>query len=125
MTVVDRLHVRLADPSGIALPAAVIVLFIVTALGTAALAVSVSSSSSSRRDSYRKDALEAAEAGLRVARYRTTMLSPGSTYCVGTPNTPTGRPPHCRWEKNASAKKSVTAKRCPSAASRRPAQSPA
>ena len=83
MTVVDRLHVRLADPSGIALPAAVIVLFIVTALGTAALAVSVSSSSSSRRDSYRKDALEAAEAGLRVARYRTTMLSPGSTYCVG------------------------------------------
>jgi type II secretory pathway pseudopilin PulG len=67
---------RLTSESGIALPAALIVLLILAGLTAAAVSASVSTSSSTKRDDNRKAALEAAEAGLKAATYRLTMIKP-------------------------------------------------
>jgi type II secretory pathway pseudopilin PulG len=66
----------LTRESGIALPAAMIVLLILAGLTAAAVSASVSTSSSTKRDDNRKAALEAAEAGLKAATYRLTMIDP-------------------------------------------------
>lgn len=87
-----RIRTRLAGESGIALPTAVIVLFIVTILAGTAVAVAVQTASSTRKDDNRKAALEAAEAGLRVARYRLTVIAPSSgEECVGTAEEKSGK----------------------------------
>ena len=72
----------LAGSAGFVLPAAVMVMFLVGLLAAVAVAVAVSTSSSTTRDEHAKAALAAAEAGLRVATYRITMLNPEGTYCV-------------------------------------------
>lgn len=72
----------LTPEAGFALPAAVMVLFVVSLLAAAAVKVAVSTSSSTTHDEQRKAAMAAAEAGLRVATYRLTMLNPKSEYCI-------------------------------------------
>jgi Tfp pilus assembly protein PilX len=81
-----RAHL-LAD-DGIAMIVAICVLLVVSLLMAAAVAIGVQTVGSSRRDSYRKSALEAAEAGLQIASYRLNMLDPANassqnTKCVG------------------------------------------
>jgi Tfp pilus assembly protein PilX len=75
-TSLDIIRRLIASEAGIALPAAVIVLSIMTTLTAAAVTVSVSTSSSTKRDDNRKAALEAAEAGLKVGTYRLTLINP-------------------------------------------------
>jgi Tfp pilus assembly protein PilX len=58
------------------------VLLIVGVLTATALTVSVQTNGSTRSDSNRKEALEAAEAGLQVANYRLNMLAPAFNQCV-------------------------------------------
>ncbi|HEV3127673.1 MAG TPA: hypothetical protein VGY32_01750 [Solirubrobacteraceae bacterium] len=62
---------------------AILTLFVIMLLITAAVAVAVQTDSSSRQDAYRKNASEAAEAGLQIAVYRLNMLHPSSQNCVG------------------------------------------
>ncbi len=83
----DTIRRLIASEAGIALPAAIIILFIMTTLTAAAVSVSVSTSSSTKRDDNRKAALEAAEAGLKVATYRLTMINP-----TVNPEKPTEKP---------------------------------
>ena len=78
----------LSDDAGFAMIIAICALLVVSLLIAAAVAVGVQTMSSSRRDSYRKGALEAAEAGLQIASYRLNMLDPANassqnTKCVG------------------------------------------
>jgi Tfp pilus assembly protein PilX len=73
---------RLAGQSGFILPTAIIVLFILALLTGAAITVSVQTSSSTTRDDSTKAALEAAEAGLRVATYRLGALKPSEAQCI-------------------------------------------
>ncbi len=73
---------RLAAQAGIALPVAIIVLFILTMLIAAAVSVALDTNSSTLRDNNVKAALEAAETGLRVATYRLNMLDPGAEKCI-------------------------------------------
>lgn len=76
------LRSRLASTAGFVLPTSVMVLFVVGLLGATAVAVSSSTSSSTTRDEHSKAALEAAEAGLRVATYRLNVLGPASEECL-------------------------------------------
>jgi hypothetical protein len=76
------LATRLAREAGFVLPASVAILLVITLLGAAAVSVAVSTSSSTMRDEHSKAALEAAEAGLRVATYRTNVLGPASEECL-------------------------------------------
>lgn len=76
------MRARPGDQRGVALVAALAVLLVVTLLSAAAVMVAVHSSGSSTRDASTKRALEAAEAGLRVATYRVNMLTPSDTTCV-------------------------------------------
>lgn len=64
------------------LPTAVMVLFAITLLTAAAVTAAVSTSTSNTRDEHSKAALEAAEAGLRVASYRLNMLNPTIGKCI-------------------------------------------
>ncbi len=73
---------RLSGQAGFILPTAIIVLLIITLLTGAAIAVSVQTSSSTTRDDNTKAALEAAEAGLRVANYRLGALHPEEAQCI-------------------------------------------
>lgn len=73
---------RLREESGIALIAAIAVLLIVSLLAAGAVTVAVETSSSTTHDEQRKAALAAAEAGLRVATYRLTMLNPTQADCI-------------------------------------------
>lgn len=75
---------RLSSAAGFVLPTSVMVLFVVSLLGAAAVAVSASTSSSTTRDEHSKAALEAAEAGLRVATYRLNVLGPASEECLAS-----------------------------------------
>jgi Tfp pilus assembly protein PilX len=68
--------------AGFAMPAAIIVLFIITALTAAAVTVATQTSSSTTRDDSVKAELEAAEAGLNIASYRLSQLKPGETECI-------------------------------------------
>src|SRR5438477_12357713 len=78
--IADRM---MAEESGIAMVMAITVLTIVTGIVAAAVAVAVQTNGSTRRDADKKNALEAAEAGLQVANYRINMLQPDGTHCVG------------------------------------------
>lgn len=77
-----RLAARLCSEAGFVLPTAIGILFVIALLTTAAVAGSVSTSSSTSRDEHKKAALEAAEAGLRVATYRLNMLGPEAKECI-------------------------------------------
>jgi hypothetical protein len=79
----SKLIARLADTEGSAIVIAVVVLLIVTILAGAVISVGVQTNGSTRRDANKKNALEAAEAGLQVALYRINMLNPQNTLCVG------------------------------------------
>jgi hypothetical protein len=74
---------RLRDERGFAMIIAVMVLLITTVLAGAAVTVAIQNNQFSRQDVNRKNALEAAEAGLQVAVYRLNMLRPDDTHCVG------------------------------------------
>jgi Tfp pilus assembly protein PilX len=74
---------HLADERGIALIAALLTLFIASLLAAAAVAVAMQTNGFARNDVNRKNALEAAEAGLQVALYRINMLQPSASNCVG------------------------------------------
>jgi Tfp pilus assembly protein PilX len=74
---------RLGDERGVAMIIAVMVLLITTVLAGAAVTVAVQNNLFSRADVNRKNALEAAEAGLQVAVYRLNMLRPDDAHCVG------------------------------------------
>jgi Tfp pilus assembly protein PilX len=74
---------RFHEERGAAMIIAVIVLMIISTLATVAVAVAVQTDSSTRRDSYKKNALEAAEAGLQIALYRMNMLRPDDLHCLG------------------------------------------
>ena len=91
----------LSDDGGFALIIAICALLVISLLAAAAVAIGLQTMSSSRRDTYRKGALEAAEAGLQIASYRLNMLDPANansqnSECVGdalaTPD-PTGTCP--------------------------------
>ena len=64
------LSARLRSESGIALPAAIVLLFVVMTLADAAVAAASSGNDQSRRDRSVKRALAAADAGLQAALYR-------------------------------------------------------
>jgi hypothetical protein len=66
--------------------AMIMALMIMMVLGTLAGAVimtSVATNSSSTRDAQAASAIQAAEAGLKVATYRLNMLNPDAAHCVG------------------------------------------
>lgn len=73
---------RLGSSDGFALITAIIVLLVVGVLAGAAISVSSQTSVSTTRDTQRKAALEAAEAGLQVATYRLSELKPGEAQCI-------------------------------------------
>ena len=73
----------LRGDDGAAMIVAIIVLMITSLLAAVAVAVAVQTNGSSQRDVAKKNALEAAEAGLQVAVYRLNMLRPDDTHCVG------------------------------------------
>jgi Tfp pilus assembly protein PilX len=77
-------HERAVEPpeAGFALPSAIIILFVITMLTAAAISIATQTSTSTTRDGNSKAALEAAEAGLQVARYRINMLKPTETQCI-------------------------------------------
>jgi Tfp pilus assembly protein PilX len=87
-----NLKCRLASEAGFVLPMAIIVLFVLTVLAGAAIMVASQTSTSTTRDDNTKAALEAAEAGLRVADYRLNTLKPEETKCItgSAVVTPTG-----------------------------------
>jgi Tfp pilus assembly protein PilX len=74
---------RLSAENGSALVIAILVLMIISAIAAAAVTVSTQTNGSTRRDGNKKNALEAAEAGLQVALYRLNMLRPDDSHCVG------------------------------------------
>jgi Tfp pilus assembly protein PilX len=76
-------QLRPATDGGFAMPTAIIILFVVTMLTAAAIAVATQSSTSTTRDNNVKAEIEAAEAGLQVARYRLSQLKPTETQCIG------------------------------------------
>jgi Tfp pilus assembly protein PilX len=73
---------RVSDERGAAMIIAVIVLMITAVLAGAAVTVAVQNNRFSRADVNRKNALEAAEAGLQVAVYRLNMLRPDDSHCI-------------------------------------------
>ena len=79
-----------ADERGIALPVALAALLILSLLGTAAVLAATETNSLTGRDGNTKAALEAADAGLRVAAYRLNQLRPDDTHCPTVPATATG-----------------------------------
>lgn len=83
-TMVVRRH-PIASQDGFALPAAILVLFVILGLTAAAVTVSVQTNSTTRRDDNVKAALAAAESGLQTAIYRLDMLHPEELgkLCVG------------------------------------------
>jgi Tfp pilus assembly protein PilX len=93
-SVLTRTSARLRDESGAAMIIAIITLLVTTALAGVAVTVATHTNSFARKDVNRKNALEAAEAGLQVALYRLNMLQPSDSNCVGdavaAPNSSSG-----------------------------------
>jgi Tfp pilus assembly protein PilX len=79
-----------ADQRGMALPVALAVLLILALLGTAAVLAATQTNDLTTRDANAKAALEAADAGLRVAAYRLNQLRPDDTHCPTLPVTAVG-----------------------------------
>jgi Tfp pilus assembly protein PilX len=84
---IDRLR---ADQRGIALPVALGVLLLLSLLGTAAVLAASQTSRMTNRDASAKVAVEAADAGLRVAVYRLNQLRPDDTHCPAMPPSAVG-----------------------------------
>ena len=83
---------RLAADGGFALIVAMFVLLILSVLVATAIAVASQTSTSTTRDTNSKAALEAAEAGLQVARLSADQARTGGSHCITgetTPTTPT------------------------------------
>ena len=73
---------QLRSERGIALPAALIMLFVITSLAAAIASGAVTASDQSQRDKNVKFAVAAADAGIEAATYRVNKLVPGTTQCV-------------------------------------------
>ncbi|MGH2904174.1 MAG: DUF7305 domain-containing protein [Solirubrobacteraceae bacterium] len=93
---------RLTAEAGFVLPTAIILLLIITLLAGASIAVAVSSSKSTTRDSGTKAALAAAEAGLQLAAYRLNTVKPKEENCINSagtvetsPTLPAATPIYC------------------------------
>jgi Tfp pilus assembly protein PilX len=67
---------------GIALPVALMLLFIIASVAAALMASAIAATSQSRHDRGVKQAVAAADAGLDAANYRINKLTPGSLGCV-------------------------------------------
>jgi hypothetical protein len=79
---VRSLRNRLASDRGIALPVTVSVMFMVAGLATVTARAAISSDHQSLRDRNVKQAIQAANAGLEAAMYRTNLMQPGSLQCA-------------------------------------------
>ena len=77
-----RISGLLRSEQGIALPATLAVLFMVAGLATMTAKAAISSDHQSLRDRNVKQALQAANAGLEAAMYRTNLMQPGSNQCA-------------------------------------------
>jgi hypothetical protein len=73
---------RLRSQQGIALPVALMILFILGLLGATLVHTAVSSGTQSNRDRNVKRAVSAADAGIDVAIYRLNKLKPSALQCV-------------------------------------------
>lgn len=76
------IRTRLREERGIALPVAVSMLFMIAGLATVTVRAAISSEHASLRDRNTKQAIQAANAGLEAAMYRTNLMQPGSLQCV-------------------------------------------
>jgi type II secretory pathway pseudopilin PulG len=68
--------------SGVALPVALAVVMVVSALASVAARAAIVSSNQTDRDVRVKQATQAAYAGLQALRYQVNLLQPPSTHCV-------------------------------------------
>lgn len=73
---------RLGSEHGLALPAALIFLFVIMTLGTVVAATAMTGTHQAGRDRSVKRAIAAADAGLAAAIYRVNKLAPKSLECV-------------------------------------------
>jgi hypothetical protein len=80
---VKSLRNRLAGDRGVALPVTVSVMFMVAGLATVTARAAITSDHQSLRDRNTKQAIQAANAGLEAAMYRTNLMQPGSLQCAG------------------------------------------
>ena len=76
------LRKRLAGDRGVALPVTVSVMFMVAGLATVTARAAITSDHQSLRDRNVKQAIQAANAGLEAAMYRTNLMQPGSLQCA-------------------------------------------
>jgi type II secretory pathway pseudopilin PulG len=70
------------DESGVALPVALAVIMVVSALASVAARAAIVSNNQTDRDLNVKRATQAAYAGLQALRYQINLLQPPSTHCV-------------------------------------------
>ena len=73
---------KLLDERGIALPVAMMVLFMAAGLAMVAARSGIVATHQSYRDSNVKSAIQAAQSGLQVTLYRSNVLQPTATQCV-------------------------------------------
>ena len=73
---------KLHDERGIALPVAMMVLFMAAGLAMIAARSGIVSTHQSYRDSNAKSAIQAAQSALQVTVYRANLLQPANTQCV-------------------------------------------
>jgi Tfp pilus assembly protein PilX len=76
------LNGRMRSESGIAMPVALMILFITSMLAVAAVAAAIAGNDQSRRDRSVKRAIAAADAGLQAALYRYNKVSNEPDKCV-------------------------------------------
>jgi hypothetical protein len=70
------------DEQGFALPAAIVMLFIIASVAAAVMTNAIAANSQSQRDRGVKRAVAAADAGLEAATYRINKVTPSSVGCV-------------------------------------------
>src|SRR5436309_15251314 len=73
---------RMRSEGGIALPAALILLLVITVMSGALAASAISGNNESKRDRGTKRAVAAADAGIDAAVYRRNKLKPDALPCV-------------------------------------------
>lgn len=76
------LRKRLAGDRGVALPVTVSVMFMVAGLATVTARGAITADHQSLRDRNVKQAIQAGNAGLEAAMYRTNLMQPGSLQCA-------------------------------------------
>src|ERR1700720_2325217 len=91
---------RLREESGIAMVVALAVMLVVLLLGGAAVMAATQTNDIVTSDSKSKTALEAADAGLRAATYRLSVMQPDNSHCVTSsgvslPNYPSSGSTYC------------------------------